>query len=930
MKLQREIVTAVGGLALVSVLFSPHTFAQSQLNTKTNSAVNTTADDQEALDKKGTPAVMPDITKPRIVSVTPSYGPTDTQVVIRANVRLDKATEVIWGGHGTKTFSVQGDGTIITNVPIYGFPGASTVPVTVRLDHTLVPTDSTFTIPVGYVEVPLPSPFVPITIDNSDTYWLNGGGRDGEIGPGGTILSGTPNPVLYVAISVPNSGLKYSPEKIPLAAGNQASFQAALQMCEVRKDVHDLPPGTACKNWDGYQGVWVQVNEKCQPEPPTIKDSLTYPMMQPHILDWIPGKTNSSRIAIDLSPCFDKNNLVRTFQYYLRVQQIQNGVAAGFPTDRNALITSPSFNVVIPPAALLEASVIPYTILFQPPGDQSKVSFSAQKTYSTQFSIADSTSIDNKSSTTESSSTDFAASLSFFLGISGGSKEQDTQTTMKDFGTVQGSGPQGMSSAAFTSSFSTAPNTTEVPGSGAICVATTTSKCSSTTPTPNLYALEPFWNDQFVLIIHPQFEVWVIGGKPDRYVMYGAVPVLGEISVAELDACANGTTLSWGVIDPCTITYTDAYPTSADALTIVDRARKEKVKLSPADARHLLALDPFYEKGQGADIEVTRASLIASVTYGAMAGQVDLPYTRTLANTDQQETNKNSQTSYTTDITATSANTTSAGLSLNISPGGGGGDGGGSNPTVGVKESLTIESQDQTSGETDTKLTYQNSTAVSDQKVTTASVTLDDNATCNGCHGPLESRPSANIYFDRAFGGFMFQDAYAPKDYSRDKAPKCCVMLANALIQREIVHPRFSDVTESGRELGVIGLLALAGVLPGNADGMFKPNEPFTREDLAVALARAAHLPEKTPAGRFSDIQADHAGLIEAAVAAGFVVPRSASQFGSSDQITGADLTKSLAKAGLAPTQGTASVQPTGALTRADAARLIFQAFKDR
>jgi hypothetical protein len=386
-----------------------------------------------------------------------------------------------------------------------------------------------------------------------------------------------------------------------------------------------------------------------------------------------------------------------------------------------------------------------------------------------------------------------------------------------------------------------------VPGAGLICTSPTTVACASTTPTPNLYALEPFWYDTFVLIMHPQFVVWVIGGNADRYQMYGAVPVLGEMPVAQLDACATGSTLTWGKIDPCEIQYSDAVLTSKNDNTVVSKGLKEKVKLSAAEARDLLALDPFYAGGQDADVEATRANLVASPVYGAMAGETSgSSYVQTLANTDQLQLNKNAQVTYTSKITQMEGDSTSTGLTFKLS--GGGGDSGGG--TAGGGESLTVGSQDQFTTETDMQLQYQNSTAVSDQKVTTAKVTLNDSANCpttpptppatpTPCHGPLAARPSANIYLDRAFGGFMFQDPYAPKGYSRDKAPTCCAMLINALIQQEMIHPRFSDVPKTDPEAGVIGLLALTGVLPGNADGTFKPKDPFTREQLAVALAQA-------------------------------------------------------------------------------------------
>jgi hypothetical protein len=207
--------------------------------------------------------------------------------------------------------------------------------------------------------------------------------------------------------------------------------------------------------------------------------------------------------------------------------------------------------------------------------------------------------------------------------------------------------------------------------------------------------------------------------------------------------------------------------------------------------------------------------------------------------------------------------------------------------------------------------TYQNSTAVSKQIVTTASVTLNDMSDCPAttppsppCHGPLKTQPSVNVYLDRIFGGFMFQDPYAPKDYTREKAPACCVMLVRALLAQEKRNARFTDVPTSDPDAGEIGLLARAGVLPGNADGSFTPTGPFTRAQLAVAIEQAAHVSPSSANEALEGIPNDQA-------------------------VTQEELERALERAGLAPAK--TSSQPSATpLTRADAARLIFDALKDR
>lgn len=955
-----KVVRLFGKLAFLLCLFAASTapaFAQSP-ELQTGSTPITTPSDALAQDSpSGSKTDKPsksDPSNPRVTDVSPSYGPTDTQVTIRANVRLDGATEVVWGGHRSKVFSVQKDGSIITAVPIGGFPAATTVPVTVILDNVMLPTDSMFTIPIGEADIIGPGPFVPG--DESDYFWFNGGGRVFQLGPSGTILTSDPKPVFYLTTAFVGSGNVYSPDKAPFAAGNAGRFQVMLYMCDVGNDVPELRKKgfASCKNWDGYEGASVPIDDQCAPYLGGSWTAHLLPSWNPRLLRYDPKGVTSDRIALNLAPCFDEKNLARSFSYEVRVEQDQIPGMAGFPA-RIDTKNSPAFNVVIPPAAMLQVNVIPYTILYAPPGNQSIVSFSATETYSTQFSIANSKSVDNKSTTSQSSSMSFADSFAFFLGFSGGNVDQSTNTTMKDFGTVQGEGPQGMSSAAFSSSFTLPANPATVPGSGTICTSIQGANCLAKAQTPNMYALEPFWDDVFVLLVHPQFAVWVIGGKADRYQMYGAEPVLAERTVSQLDACATGSTV--GIYDPCTVEYSDSQLTLGKHQNVGSRGVKGKLKLSAAEAKRLLALDPFYAGGQGAEVDVSkRANQIGpGRPYGASFNSGAVPYEHVFTNTDQLQLNQNAEVSYTTAISTMYGSTTSTGLTASLSsnpgyPGGGGtpagGDTGGGTPdggatgggapegggTLGGSMSLTIQSQDQLTYETDIKLTYQNSTAVSQEKVTSATVSLNDISTCTGCHGPLMDQPSVNIYLDRVFGSFMFQDPYAPKGYSRDKVPKCCAMLINSLVQEETANPRFSDVAATNPEIGVIGFLALAGILPGNTDGTFKPDDPLTREQLAVALTRAANLPEHAGTGKFADVPAErpNAAIIEAATAANLVVPRSATQFGSDDPVTQTDLAGALSRAGLTKTAGTSSPQPTGSLTRAEAARMIFMALPNR
>jgi len=197
----------------------------------------------------------------RIVSVQPSYGPSDTHVTIRANVSLKGATSVLWGGRRDPDFSVQRDGSILSAAPLSGQPG-STVPVTVILNGTTLPTTSTYTYPLGEVDVIGPSPFDP---GNAfDYFWFNGGGRDFSFPPRETLTFGRP-PVLKFNADFIASSYPYSPTKAPYAAGNTGAYHVGLARCDIGNDVPKLIKegiSAPCTNWQGLKGVWVTIGKE--------------------------------------------------------------------------------------------------------------------------------------------------------------------------------------------------------------------------------------------------------------------------------------------------------------------------------------------------------------------------------------------------------------------------------------------------------------------------------------------------------------------------------------------------------------------------------------------------------------------------------------------------------------------------------------------
>jgi hypothetical protein len=223
---------------------------------------------------------------------------------------------------------------------------------------------------------------------------------------------------------------------------------------------------------------------------------------------------------------------------------------------------------------------------------------------------------------------------------------------------------------------------------------------------------------------------------------------------------------------------------------------------------------------------------------------------------------------------------------------------------------LTVSSGDKVTSETDIQTTYSNSTAVSNQVVTTAQVTLNDfdNTTlgnngpaCKVCHNPLSDRPSANIYLDKYFGGFMFQDPGAPGPPSSRTQLQANVaeILFSQYTRQEEGGQRFSDVPAGSPAQVAIGLLARTHIMNGFPNGSFQPNVALTRAELATVLANILKLPLHTANSVYSDVlrQDAFAPAVWAAVKAGVMVTPAPNKFGPSDPVSRQEFATSLARA---------------------------------
>jgi hypothetical protein len=927
-----------------------------------------------------------------VVKVSPGFGAIGTSVVITGDDAaggLSDATAVYFGGVPA-TFTANNDRTLTALAPSPPPIGIS-VSVTVLLGGVLLPSSAAFTYQVGQLMVSGPLAYDPSQGGGAWDYVWQNKAKYGAYSLSLDLPNNGSNPTLVFPNFSPTLHLgtlfhdtetyNYGPPALCpwsapgghtcLSAGNEGQYSVEVQVCTVSPQSGQGSPN--CTDWANNTGWWLPVlicASASQPCTASATVSLTSSGA---------GKDTVGDLAVPLGSQFNSTTLAHTFKLTAKIVQGSTVNVPGFGAlDRQASIDSPPFNLVITPTAMVQTSVIPYTLVYAPPGNQSTVSFTASSQYSSQYSVEDDQETDNQYSVEQSSNTAFSLkAAAFFLT---GSVDVTTgwdKTVSQNFGQVSGAGAQEQNTLQISNTWTIPANNYLVPGSGAVCASQT--DCTSTTTVPNPYALEPFWGDTFVLLVHPEFAAYVMGNSQTRYALYGAVPVTVDALVQQLDYCARGQLLPGSSADQCTFPYsytgiTDVKPGQGP----VYKGEADSVTLSATDAAKLLLLDPFYVGGQGANLDPSRALIIPSVPpsgYGAQFKEPARPFGTTVNNTQAQTASGKAQQTSSSTVTGVQSQNDSYGAGIQASgtsPGTAGSDGkGGAPASYGEQLTYTVGSKDTSS--TTLKYTFSDSTAVSKQYATQAVVQLNDmdNTTngsmCKDCHNPLPSQPTAIIYLDRLFGSFMFQDPRAPDPPTlRPSGPNdySALNLLTLLTGQEMQLNRFSDVSTTDPSRGMIGFVAREGILPGTGKGLFAPNASITRGQLATALASTLQL--NTPTGAasaFSDVPAGTAlaASIGAAVQAGVMSPASGTAFKPDDSVSRQEMANTLSHGfGLASTQALAvsdaaqidpgavvsvaavvtkgylkafpdnTFRPTAAVTREEGAQAIYMALYDR
>jgi hypothetical protein len=418
---------------------------------------------------------------------------------------------------------------------------------------------------------------------------------------------------------------------------------------------------------------------------------------------------------------------------------------------------------------------------------------------------------------------------------------------------------------------------------------------------PDPVALEPFWNDRVVFMVHPQFAAWVLQSGKSRFTLMSAVPSTASASIAQLAACWYGS--AWPGTNACELDYSYSYVTESNGYPVF-RGETGSITLTSEEAGNFLRLDPFFD-GQEADVPTNRGLPVGGHTYGARVCQgptsVQLTLTSQVARTHETTTNK------ITSVATTSVHTSDAALGAGLD-------------AMKLFSLKVTETDATTSTYTAAlKTTYSDSTATVETDATAAQVTLNDVDKNSGvncgpqCHDPLPHQPAVNVYLDRLFGGFMFQDPAAARHLSFHGPAWMAGRLLSVYASEALKDQMFGDVQPGSRSATAIGVLGRTRVLSGDASGRFHPDAPLSRGDLALALTGALGLNADAPAGtrpRFADLREQPASMkaASATVSRGLVRPRSATEFGPLDQVTRGEFAVALSESFRSPKKGDAAI----------------------
>jgi hypothetical protein len=491
------------------------------------------------------------------------------------------------------------------------------------------------------------------------------------------------------------------------SADDWSDFSAQLQLCLTPEEAAAYPVQNEPRDWRDFSPVLGPANGQCVEQPYGALASW-YPVYDDGGAGQYPY---SQHVRLDGSQP-TASGLIKLYWHF---PFISNTLRVHLFIDSSAghdeQLSDP-LSVLVLPAALMQLKVLPYTILYAPPGANSAADYQGSTSFATTMTVGSNTTIDNTASQTRviSNSDSISASglgLTFDLQNDGGWDHTVTSGV-------------GLATSSSTS-LNRADRLTFTLG--------TPSAGGSGSGSPESYPGEPFWNDQIVLLLHPQLAIWDFGGKADVQ-MLGAIgtqtaPTFARPSVRQLDTCAEG-----GAFDDEILSHNG-------------------ISLTPDECSALLSMDPFYLDGQPVPPLAARGQHITEQEYGGGSGSYDLK--------DEKDTqlkqDVEKDASYSATVEDVHSTTQTIGLQLME----------GSKDELSLTGGLKDSEGNRATYDTKMTITYRQSNAVTEDQAITVEGRLDD----------AKLSHLVDIYYDNTFGTFMFVDPDAdasPLFRSRQKS----------------------------------------------------------------------------------------------------------------------------------------------------------------
>jgi hypothetical protein len=398
-------------------------------------------------------------------------------------------------------------------------------------------------------------------------------------------------------------------------------------------------------------------------------------------------------------------------------------------------------NITVLPAAFLAMKVLPYTIVYRPPGDQSTGTFKMLKSFGTSLNTGVSTAIDNTSAFQESMGVQSTTKVNALIAAV---QVQDTASSMKtnatDDNATIGTGLVTANSRSVARSWqlgSSSPSDPTIFPAKPYVVPNTCTNSSSASAGCKVepgetFDQEPFWADQIVVLLDVESALWDFNGSTTMQLL-GAQD-FDAISVKDLDACAiNKNKYGW---------------------TLINGA-----KLTPVECSDLLALDPYFTFGQSYDPSATNRGVSeGGGSYGRDPrnpnGASPVTSFQDII-TQQTQQSTNASASYQASVTSVTGFSWSGGLGLNAKHDVEGLD-------LSFSSDLTVTQGWQQTEGSQLKITYSASSVATDINSTEIDGALSDdhNFDTPACQTNSVNcyTPRVNVYVDELFGGYMFSD----------------------------------------------------------------------------------------------------------------------------------------------------------------------------